>query len=111
MDKLMYSPETYAPYLGPEGRVVVVCFCRAGGIFLTRLLEVSGDRDLSMFVIVVLPYPDTISRAGGKGEIDEHVARGDMVRGCVCVRACLCAHFGVSCNCECALIVWCLFVL
>ena len=42
MDALLYDPAVLASLAGPGGRVVLVLFCRAVSIFLTRLLEVAG---------------------------------------------------------------------
>jgi hypothetical protein len=69
MDKLLYDSDMLKTYTGVSGRVVIFTFCRATTIFLNRLLEVSGDKDLSNIFIVCLPYPDEISRAGGEDEI------------------------------------------
>jgi hypothetical protein len=68
MDNLLYDSDKLKSCTGTSGRVVVLAFCRASIIFLKRLLEVSGNKDLSNIVIVSLPYPDEISRAGGKTE-------------------------------------------
>lgn len=57
------------------GRIVLICFCRSASIFLHRLLEVSGSQDMSNIVIIALPYPDVISRAGGRDEIEKHVLK------------------------------------
>jgi hypothetical protein len=72
MDKLMYDSDILNSYTGIDGRVIVFTFCRATGIFLHRLLEVSGDKDLSNIIIVCLPFPDVISRAGGMQERAEY---------------------------------------
>jgi hypothetical protein len=71
MDSTLYNPDYLRSHTGPGGRVIVFAFCRAAGIFLSRLLEVSGDKDLSGICIVALPFGDNISRAGG---IDEQNA-------------------------------------
>lgn len=68
MDKLLYDTDMLNSHTGATGRVVIFTFCRASTIFLNRLLEVSGDKDLSNIIIVCLPYPDEISRAGGHSE-------------------------------------------
>jgi len=68
MDNLFYDSDILNSYTRFDGRVVVFTFCRATSIFIHRLLEVSGDKDLSNIVVVCLPYPDVISRAGGETE-------------------------------------------
>jgi hypothetical protein len=82
MDKLLYDADNLKKYAGPGGRVIVFAFCRAAGIFLSRLLEVSGGKDLGGICIVALPFGDCISRAGGPDEREayfrqhgEHVKR------------------------------------
>ena len=76
MDTLMYDSDILNSYTRVDGRVVVFTFCRATSIFIHRLLEVSGDKNLSNIVVVCLPYPDVISRAGGESErtkyLEEH---------------------------------------
>jgi hypothetical protein len=72
MDELLYDPDYLRSHAGPGGRVIVFAFCRAAGIFMSRLLEASGDKDLSGIVVVALPFGDCISRAGGEGEIQDH---------------------------------------
>lgn len=80
MDGQLYDPQVLQSYAGRGGRVVVICFCRSASIFLRRLLEVSGHKDMSNIVIISLPYPDNISRAGGRSEIEEYVKRtGNLI--------------------------------
>jgi hypothetical protein len=79
MDSTLYNPDYLRSHTGPGGRVIVFAFCRAAGIFLSRLLEVSGDKDLSGICVVALPFGDNISRAGGPDErlsIDRAVQAG-----------------------------------
>jgi len=75
MDRHLYDSQLLKAQTGYGGRVVVICFCRSASIFLHRLLEVSGSKDLSNIVIISLPYPDVISRAGGMSEIEEYTKR------------------------------------
>ena len=72
MDKLLYDPDNLRSYCGPSGRVIVIAFCRAASIFISRLLEACGSKSLHNIIVVSLPYPDTISRAGGVAEIEEY---------------------------------------
>lgn len=72
MDNFMYDSDILNSYTRHTGRVVVIAFCRAASIFLHRLLENSKDKDLSNIVIISLPYPDTISRAGGRTDLIEY---------------------------------------
>ena len=74
MDELLYDADFLSSYSAVSGRIVVITFCRAASIFLHRLLEVSGDKNLSNIVIVSLPYPDEISRAGGADECTRYKA-------------------------------------
>lgn len=75
MDKLLYNSDILNSYTGKNGRVIIITFCRASSIFLRRLLEVSREKNLSNIVIVCLPYPDTISRAGGSDQLKAHFAK------------------------------------
>lgn len=82
MDNLMYDSDVLNAHTRSDGRVIVFTFCRATSIYIHRLLEVSGDKDLSNIVVVCLPYPDVISRAGGESDrakyfVDhrEHITR------------------------------------
>lgn len=76
MDNLLYNSDILNSYTRLDGRVVIFTFCRATSIFIHRLLEVSGDKDLSNIVVVCFPYPDVISRAGGESDrskyLEEH---------------------------------------
>ena len=75
MDDCLYKPSVLKSHTGANGRIVVICFCRSASIFLHRLLEVSGHMSMSNIVIISLPYPDMISRAGGRSEIEEYTKR------------------------------------
>ena len=99
MDRLFYSVANLTSYCGPTGRVVVFCFCRAAGIFLSRLVEVSGGQDLSRVVIVSLPFPDNISRAGGRDEIEKYAREnhGLLVSALCFVLCALCSVCSVLC--------------
>ena len=80
MNALLYDPDNLKSYTGDGGRVIFFTFARAGGIMLKRLLEASPDKDMTGIYIVMLPFPDTISRAGGPGEIEAHFrATGERV--------------------------------
>jgi len=74
MDDLLYDADNLRAQTGPTGKVIVICFCRAGGIFMERLLEVNKARGKSLdnIYVVCLPWADTISRAGGKSEIEKY---------------------------------------
>ena len=69
MDGLLFNPDKLRSHCGPGGRVLLFMFCRAAIIFVSRFMEVSGDRDASNIIVVSLPFGDTISRAGGRDEI------------------------------------------
>lgn len=75
MDDLLYNVDNLYSLIDDVSRVIVITFCRATSIFINRLLEVSGDKDLSKIVVVSLPYPDTISSAGGKAQREEYFAK------------------------------------
>jgi hypothetical protein len=73
MDRLLYDPNHLRSQTDDDsGRVVVFAFCRAPCIFLRRLLEVSGDKDMRRMVVVALPWHDVIPRAGGGDELAEY---------------------------------------
>jgi hypothetical protein len=72
MDSLLYDVDKLRLLCGPGGRVIFITFCRATGIMLRRLMEVSGARDMSGIVFVAFPFGDNISRAGGPDEIEAH---------------------------------------
>jgi hypothetical protein len=69
MNRLYYDPEELRKYTGSGGRIVYVGFARAPGILVHRMLEATS-KSLEGVVMVLLPFPDTISRAGGRAEID-----------------------------------------
>jgi hypothetical protein len=69
MDTLLYNTDNLRKCCGVDGRVIFITFYRASKIILERLLENSND--FTNIVIVALPYPDTISRAGGSEQIDK----------------------------------------
>jgi hypothetical protein len=77
MDDILYDADVLRSYAGPSGRVIILCFCRATGIFLQRLLEVNKARGkrLDNIYVVSLPFVDRIARAGGSDEIAAHLAR------------------------------------
>lgn len=68
MNDLLYSPTNLKSYTGPHGRVIVIGFMRSAGIFLSRLMEASTG-PFNDIIIVSLPFPDTISRAGGAADV------------------------------------------
>ena len=74
MDALFYDADALRSHCGPGGRVIVIAFMRAPAIFLSRLLEVNTDKRLDDIVIVALPFPDNISRAGGQDEVAKYLA-------------------------------------
>ena len=69
MDALFYDIDNMLTHCGDHGRVIVFAFMRGASIFLRRLIEVSGDKDLSRLYIISLPFADSISRAGGVDEL------------------------------------------
>lgn len=54
-----------------KGRVVLVCFARAPMITLKRIMQqiTHTNPNLNKIVIVDLPWPDTIARAGGQSDV------------------------------------------
>lgn len=72
MDSLLFRPSSTKMLCGPTGRVVILAFWDAASIFVKRMLEVAGTEDFSNIVIVCLPFPDTIARAGGVSELTAH---------------------------------------
>lgn len=48
-------------------------------VFVFVFVQVSKGRDLRHIVIVCLPYPDNISRAGGRDEIEASIKLGAPV--------------------------------
>ena len=80
MDSLLFTPGRLRAECGPGGRVFVFCFARATSVFLTRFLEVAtvhaGPGYAADICIVALPYPDTISRAGGRLDVEAAIAGG-----------------------------------
>ena len=91
MDRLFYDADTLRSYAGKGGRVVIFGFMRGAGIFLQRLVEVSGHMDLSNVIVVCLPFPDNISRAGGVDEREAYRRQhGVEVRACVSVSVSVC---------------------
>ena len=83
MDVILYDIDNLMQYVGPGGRIVVIAFMRAAGIFLTRLLECGQRRSsFAPIVIVCLPWGDNISRAGGGDEVAKYLeATGVQVTG------------------------------
>ena len=83
MDNLLYDVDKLNSYVKSDnsdksaGRILVFCFMRSAGIFLSRLLEKSGDKDLSNIHIIALPWPDDISRAGGVSDRDRAEKAGE----------------------------------
>ena len=70
MDAAFYNLNVLRSYAGEGGRVVLFCFSRAAGIMLDRLIEANRpEADFAGVYIVSLPWPDVISRAGGRDDI------------------------------------------
>jgi len=65
MNSLLFRPSTLKLEHGPTGRAIVMAFDRAAAVFIRRMMEVAGEEDFSNIIVVCLPFPDTISRAGG----------------------------------------------
>ena len=82
MNCLYFDPDELRKHTGEGGRIVFVGFARAPGILIRRLLEATS-KSLDGVVMVLLPFPDTISRAGGRAEIakyNEAWGREDVTR-------------------------------
>jgi len=98
MDKMLYNPDRLRRFPGPDGRVLVFVFMRAAGIYLDRLLEAAAaHQTFENIVIIVLPFADHITRAGGGSERAAYKAKfGKKVRGMISDAAVLvrmpCAH-------------------
>lgn len=71
MKHLYYDPDELRKYTGEGGRIVYIGFARAPGILVHRLLEATS-KSMEGVVMVLLPFPDTISRAGGRADIEAH---------------------------------------
>ncbi len=75
MNDTLYNAEWY----GGTGRIVILGFARSPYIFVKRLVEATKASrrpldSMRRFVIVALPYSDTISRAGGRDEATKLLA-------------------------------------
>jgi len=68
MNHLYFDPDELRKYAGEGGRIVFFGFARAPGILVRRLLEAT-PKSLDGVIMVLLPFPDTISRAGGRADI------------------------------------------
>lgn len=62
MDETLFNADYLLSKTGKDGRVVIVAFCIAPLIFIQRLIEVSGKRDYSKFVVICLPYTDPFTK-------------------------------------------------
>lgn len=76
MERSLYDVKVLRSYTGTEGRVILFCFCRAASIILSRLLEAnpSGSSFKNIY-IVAMPWPDQISGAGGRDDIEAYRKR------------------------------------
>jgi hypothetical protein len=72
MDALLFTPDRLRTEAGPGGRVLLFCFGRASGHFLSRVLEASPSASMAGLHVIVLPFPDTVSRAGSPADIAAH---------------------------------------
>ena len=72
MDALLYTPDRLRAEAGPGGRVLLFCFGRASGHFLSRILETSPGASMAGLHVIVLPFPDTVSRVGSAADIAAH---------------------------------------
>lgn len=64
MDALVYDVAALNRYRGPGGRLIIIAFTKSVSVYLSRLLEVSGSKDMSGVCLIACPYEDA-SRAAG----------------------------------------------